>query len=77
VQTIGVSEFKSHALEIMSRVAESKEPVLITKRGEPLVQLTPATPANVESIPDRLAGSLSIHEDLVPPLGSEMWEACR
>ncbi len=77
MDTMGVSEFKSRALEIMSRVAETKEPVLITKRGEPLVQLTPATPADEESIPDRLAGTLEIHGDIVSPLGPEMWEACR
>ena len=41
---MSVSEFKAHALEVMSRVAETKEGVEITKRGAPLVVLAPARP---------------------------------
>ncbi len=77
MQHMSVSEFKAHALEVMSRVAETKEGVEITKRGAPLVVLAPARPKEEKSVPGRLAGTMKIKGDIVSPLGEGMWEACR
>ncbi len=77
MQQIGVSEFKAHALEIMNRVAETKEPVQITKRGAPLIFLTPAQVEDDKSIPGQLVGTVKICGDIVAPLGEDVWEACK
>jgi len=77
MKTMGISEFKSHALKILSQVEKMKEVVVITKRGKPLAQITPYRNPDVNSKPGRLADSLVFEEDIVSPLGEEMWDACK
>ena len=43
VNTYGSAEFKSHCLRIIDEVAETGQPVLLTKRGRPIAQLIPVT----------------------------------
>ena len=38
-QTLPASEFKARCLEVMDRVAETGEPVVVTKRGKPVAKL--------------------------------------
>jgi len=73
---MGVSQFKAHALEIMNRVADTKEPVEITKHGKAIVHLVPAQTAEGENVPGKLAGTMKIKGDIITPLGEEIWEAC-
>lgn len=68
---IPVSEFKTHALAIVERVATQGEEVVITKRGRPVARLVPMTP------PAPLLGSVRFlvsDDELVEPTG-ERWEA--
>ena len=41
MKEIAAGQFKSQCLAIMDQVQESGEPVLITKRGEPVAKLIP------------------------------------
>ena len=75
MKTMPVSEFKAHALKVVTETSETREPVTITKRGKPVAQLIPFP--ETEQVPDRLADLLLFEEDIVSPLGEEMWEACR
>ena len=36
MKTMAISEFKTHCLQVLGRVARSKETVVVTKRGKPL-----------------------------------------
>lgn len=36
---MGAGQFKIHCLELMNKVNESKEPIIITKRGKPVAKL--------------------------------------
>jgi len=38
---MAISEFEAHALKVLNEVAESRETIVITKRGKPLVQGVP------------------------------------
>lgn len=42
--SIKASEFKAKCLKLMDEVAETGEPVVITKHGKPIAQLSPVTP---------------------------------
>ena len=42
MKTIAVGEFKATCLAVMAEVARSREPLEVTKRGQPLVRLVPA-----------------------------------
>ena len=40
MKTMAISKFKAHALRVLADVAETQEPVVITKRGKPLAEGT-------------------------------------
>lgn len=73
MKTMAITEFKAHALRVLSDVAEGRETVLVTKRGKPLVEIVP----HVEPEPQagRLAETLVFEKDILAPLGADMWDA--
>jgi prevent-host-death family protein len=61
-RTIPASEFKAKCLALLDEVAETKETLIVTKRGKPVAQVVPAEE------PRSLIGSVTYHisdEDLV------------
>jgi prevent-host-death family protein len=71
---IAAGRFKDQCLKVLDRVATTRAPVVITKRGRPVATLVPFTePAKAR---DTLAGSvLSERGD---PFGTgETWDADR
>lgn len=77
MQTMGISRFKTHALKILDQVAKTQEIIVITKRGKPLAQLIPYRNHISNHKPGKLADTLVFENDIVSPLGEEMWEACK
>ena len=77
MQTMGISQFKAHALKILDKVAKTQEIIVITKRGKPLAQIIPYRNSILNHTPGRLADVLVFENDLVSPLGEEMWDACK
>jgi antitoxin (DNA-binding transcriptional repressor) of toxin-antitoxin stability system len=53
----------------MDRVAESGEPIVITKRGRPVAMLTPARDSS-QTAPGFFKGRMEIAGDIVGPLNS-------
>jgi prevent-host-death family protein len=45
MKTISASEFKAKSLALLDEVAETGEPLVITKRGRPVAQVVPMEPA--------------------------------
>jgi len=39
--SINAAEFKAKCLQLMNQVADTREPLIISKRGKPLVRLVP------------------------------------
>lgn len=77
MREFSISSFKAHALSIVSAVAQTGERVLVTKRGKPMAYLVPAETAGTNRQPGRLAGTLTHEEDVVSPLGADIWEAAK
>ena len=75
--SMAISVFKAHALQVVGRVASSRERIVITKRGKPVVQVVPYQPPAATLIPGKLAEALVFEKDILSPLGAEMWEAAR
>lgn len=73
MESMAISQFKAHALRIIDQVARSREPLIITKRGLPLAQIIPYQETAQEHKPGQLQGFLVFEEDLLTPLGQEMW----
>ena len=53
MQRIPAAQFKSQCLALMEQVAESGRPVMVTKHGKPVVQISP-----VESDENEIYGFL-------------------
>ncbi len=77
MQTMGISEFKAHALKILDQVAKLQESIVITKRGKPIAQVIPYRNSDMNPKPGKLANYLVFEKDIVSPLGEKMWDACK
>ena len=77
MKTMSISEFKAQALRAIDQVAKNREPLVITRHGRPLAEVVPYPYSSDVAAPGRLADSLVFEEDIVTPLGSDMWEVTR
>lgn len=72
--TIGAGDFKAKCLKLLDEVAETREPLVITKYGTPIAKLIPM-PAGVDLF-GAMKGSVISQGDIVSPLENE-WDACQ
>lgn len=77
MKTMAIEEFKTKASRAVSRVASSKEGIIITKRGKPLAQVLPYASPDLTPVPGLLADTLVFEGDILSPFPSDMWEANR
>lgn len=70
--SMAAGKFKNQCLKILDRVAETRTPLIITKRGKPVATVVPYTPAR--RAPVGLAGSI-LEEHGDPFSTSEDWDA--
>jgi len=75
---IAISEFKARCLSLLQQVSKTKQPIRVTRFGEPVADVVPPTNARV----DRQAwigsgkGTASILGDIVSPADEpDDWEA--
>jgi prevent-host-death family protein len=65
---ISATEFKTHCMELLDRVRDHKEEVVITKRGKPVARLLPFQEGKPETLLGCLAGTGRTVGDIVSPL---------
>ena len=75
MNSVKASEFKAKCLNLMDRVAQTGEPLVITKNGKPVVTLVPYGEKR-HTLAGLHAGAIRICGDIVAPL-DEPWEAAR
>jgi prevent-host-death family protein len=77
MKKIAAGKFKAQCLKVMEQVRTTREPVLITKRGQPLAKLVPAEKPFDDFI-GRLEGVVTIVGDIESPIVPlEDWDALR
>jgi prevent-host-death family protein len=78
-ESISVSKFKATCLAVLEEVRRSGRSVLITKRGVPIAELVPPTPATRgASWMGSMAGTFEIVGDIVSPaMDPDDWECLR
>ena len=73
LREVKASEFKARCLQLMDEVADTREPLVITKHGKPVCQFMPYRPK-----PNTLFGvnreTIVIKGDIISPIDIE-WEA--
>ena len=79
VDTVSISKFKATCLARLARVKQTGRPLLVTRKGEPIAEVQPASPPKA---PRGWLGSLRstgrIVGDIVSPAAtSSEWEALR
>ncbi len=76
--TMLVSEFKAKCLSVLDRVHSEGNPVLVTRRGKPLVRVVPVTERS--GTPRKLgalAGEASVRGDIMHHGFAEDWESLK
>ena len=77
MEEIAISKFKATCLAVLERVRKTGKPVVVTRFGQPIAQISP--PGVTKNI--KLgggAGMMVILGDIVGPIGDESdWEAAQ
>jgi prevent-host-death family protein len=73
---VKASEFKAKCLALMDEVARTGESVVVTKKGEPLVELVPLKSKAKKDAFGILKGELVITGDIMSPIDVE-WDAMK
>ena len=69
---IAAGQFKARCLALLDEVAQTGQPLVVTKRGKPVARVIPAEEADVND----LHGSVLRQGDLISPVGGK-WDAER
>jgi prevent-host-death family protein len=78
MQRIPAGEFKQHCLRLLDEVAESGEPIVITKRGRPIARLGPVGSERHEDWRGVMSERGRVLGDLVAPAAEPGdWDALR
>ena len=75
MKTIKASEFKAKCLKLMDEVAETGQPLVITKNGRAVAQLGPVV-VRPRTLAGAHRGKIRILGDILAPIDAE-WEATR
>ena len=68
-KVIPAGKFKAECLAILDEVEETKEAVVVTKRGKPVAMVVPYKEKNAES----LRNSVKFHGDVIGPI-LDLWD---
>jgi prevent-host-death family protein len=76
--TIPAGEFKAKCLKLLDEVAETRTPLVITKRGKPVAKVVPVQePKSArQGIVGSMKGTVTILGDIISPLDVE-WDAMK
>jgi prevent-host-death family protein len=76
IEKVTISKFKATCLALLDKVKQTGQPILITRRGEPIAQvLPPPLPARPESWLGSFQSTGKIVGDIIsPPLDEDEWE---
>jgi len=70
---IAISDFKAHCLEIVNKLQNNNEPIIITKRNKPVAKIEAVDPKPKTSLFGILSEKAQIKEDIISPI-NEKWD---
>lgn len=77
MKTMLVSEFKAKCIATLKQVQRTREPMLITLRGKPLVTVQPVAPHRRGKRLGGLKGRMTFRRDLVRLDTTQDWDMLR
>ena len=72
IREIAAGVFKANCLRIMDEVAETRTPVIVTKRGKRIAKLVPVDETVIDPF-GCMAGTITICGDIVGPIDDLGW----
>ena len=72
-RSVPATEFKTHCLALLEEVRETRQPLLVTRHGKPVVEITPYVARNAAHV-NPLKDSIVFQDDLISPL-EERWDS--
>ena len=72
--TIAISQFKSHCLEIIDKLQNNQETIIITKRDKPIAKVEAIMMKSNSSLFGILKNKAYIKGDILEPI-NEKWDA--
>jgi prevent-host-death family protein len=78
MKEVAISEFKAKCLALLDQVQKTKKPILVTRRGRPVAEVSPPKPTESRDWIGSMKGKSKILGDIVSPASDESeWEALR
>jgi prevent-host-death family protein len=77
MKTMLISEFKAKCIAALKEVQRTREPMLITLRGKPLVTVQPVEPHGRGKRLGGLKGRMTVRRDLVKVDTTRDWDMLR
>jgi len=77
LEFVPISEFKARCLALIEQVRRTGQPLVITRHGKPIAEVTPS-PRSVSDASwiGAAIGTLEINGDIISPVvGKDEWEA--
>jgi prevent-host-death family protein len=74
-KTVPATQFKTHCLALLEEVRETRQPLLVTRHGKPVVEISPYVPKNAARV-NPLKGTIVFQDDLISP-SKEKWDSAR
>ena len=68
MREIAISDFKARCLSILDEVCKTKRAIRITRRGKPVAEVVPPSPARKRRRLGSMAGTVKILGDIVSPV---------
>ena len=72
-RSVPATEFKAHCLALLEEVRETRQPLLVTRHGRPVVEISPYAPKG-DAQTNPLKGSILYEGDLISPI-DEKWDS--
>jgi prevent-host-death family protein len=73
MKEIAAGQFKNQCLALMDEVQQTGEPLVVTKRGKPVVKLVPII-RDDDNFFDSMKGRVTITGDIIDTVPLEDWE---
>lgn len=74
---ISISEFKAKCLSILEKIRKTGCPLVVTKKGEPIVVVYPSPSEEKRAGFGAMRGTVEFKGDPFEPLPEEVWEGLK
>lgn len=77
MKTFTITDFKTHALQLINQIVKTQESVVVTKHGKPVVEVSPFTQAEDTPKPGKLRHLYKSESDIITPFGENIWNSAK